>query len=47
MNKKEARRLALEKRKAFDVDKITKLIEDKIISSNLLSKYNNIGIYYP
>lgn len=47
MNKKEARRLALEKRKAFDVDKISKLIEDKIISSNLLSKYNNIGIYYP
>lgn len=47
MNKKEARRVALEGRKKLDIDKISRNIEKKIMTSNILSKYNHIGIYYP
>ena len=47
MIKNEARKIALSLRKKVDSEKISKIIINDIINSNILSKYNRIGIYYP
>lgn len=47
MTKEEARRIALTLRKKKNQVISSKKIIDEIISSNLLDKYQNIGIYYP
>lgn len=47
MTKEEARKIALSLRKNKDHNNISKKVLDDIISSKILDKYNNIGIYYP
>ncbi|MGM9970775.1 MAG: 5-formyltetrahydrofolate cyclo-ligase [Anaeroplasma sp.] len=47
MTKNEARNLALKSRKNKDVSKISDLVIKKIIKSNIIAEYSNIGIYYP
>lgn len=47
MTKQEARKHVLKKRKELDIKKISNLFVSKIISLDILSKYQNIGIYYP
>ena len=47
MNKEEVRRIALSLRKQKDHKAISSKVVNYIISSKILEKYNNIGIYYP
>ena len=47
MRKDEARKLALSLRKQIDNKAISKIVVDDILSSKVLDKYSNIGIYYP
>ena len=47
MDKIEARKIALELRKNKDSIAISKKIVNDIIESNMLDKFNHIGIYYP
>lgn len=47
MRKDEARKLALSLRKQIDNKAISKTVVDDILSSKVLDKYSNIGIYYP
>lgn len=47
MTKQEARKLALNKRKDFDIVSLSNEYVEKIIASDVLSKYEHIGIYYP
>lgn len=47
MDKKDVRKSALKDRSNnYDIIK-SKIIVDEIIKSNILDKYNNVGIYYP
>lgn len=47
MRKNEARSLAISLRRNINKNEISKMIIDDIIKSNILTKYNRIGIYYP
>lgn len=47
MNKSEARLIALDNRRKNDQSRASSIVLDALISSNILDKYNNIGIYYP
>ena len=47
MDKIIARKFALNDRRTYDNIERSKRITEEIISSNILEKYHNIGIYYP
>lgn len=47
MKKSEARKLALASRKNADNIFISSEVVKRIVESNILDKYSNIGIYYP
>ena len=47
MTKDKARKEALEKRKNVNKALSSNEIINKIIESNILDEFNNIGIYYP
>lgn len=47
MNKQEARKYALNLRLSFDSQIKSKDVIEQIKNSNILDKYNNIGIYFP
>lgn len=47
MDKLEIRKKALNDRKNKNSKEVSKMVVDNIISSNILDKYDNIGIYYP